>query len=156
MPYTGKPAVAFTECVWASLLAHAETYASYGVGFKKGFLFQHGGGPVFYMRQDFYRAQVDEQGGFHDNVWPFITPFVPEYASEEHVAEYWERQRIDYTHEREWRVPGDLPFEYGDIEFVIVASGDDGMEVAQLAAGEALHGKILLMDNYSRITALWP
>lgn len=52
MPYTVKPAVAFTECVWASLLEHADTYSPYGIGFTKDYLFQNGGGPVFYMRRD--------------------------------------------------------------------------------------------------------
>jgi hypothetical protein len=155
MPYTGRPAVAFTECVWSSLLEHAETYSRCGIGFKKSFLFQHGGGPVFYMRQDLYRAQRDT--GINDDVWPFLTPFVPEYASDEHVEEFWDgRPRTDYTHEREWRVPNDLVFDYGDVEFVVVANNLDAEAVVAVPPGEELHGKILLMDNYSRITRLWP
>jgi hypothetical protein len=156
MPYTGKPAVAFTECVWASLLEHSQTYSPYGIGFTKDYLFQQGGGPVFYMRQDLYRAQVQQQHGFHDTVWPFITPFVPEYASDEHVEEYWERPRVDYTPEREWRVPGDLTFEYGDVAFIVVENNRDGDAVAAIPPGNAFQGKILLTDNYSRITRLWP
>ena len=88
MPYTGKPAVAFTECVWTSLLEHAGEYSPYGIGFSKSYLFREGGGPVFYMRQDLFRAQ----GGFHEGVYPFITPFVPSYAAEEHLDEYWSRE----------------------------------------------------------------
>jgi hypothetical protein len=155
MPYTGRPAIAFTECVWASLLDHASTYSRLGIGFTKDFLFQNGGGPAFYMRQDLYRAQV-EHGGFDDNVWPFITPFVPAYASDEHVAEHWGgRARIDYSHEREWRVPHDLSYEYGDVAFVIVPHNVDADEVVGIG-GDPLRGKILLMDNYDRIKAFWP
>lgn len=57
-------------------------------------------------------------------------------------------------------MPDDLTFDYGDVAFVIVANKMDGDEVALLTAGSGamtpLHGKILLMDNYRRITALWP
>src|SRR5205809_2349084 len=63
MPYTGKRSVCFTECVWASLLDHAEMYSRYGIGFKKSFLFENGGGPAFYMRQDLYKSQVEQQQG---------------------------------------------------------------------------------------------
>lgn len=155
MPYTGKPAVAFTECVWASLLAHADTYSPYGIGFTKDYLFRHGGGPVFYMRQDIYNAQREQQG-FHDDLWPFITPFVPDYASQEHIAEYWNRPTIDYTQEREWRVPRDLEFDYGDVAFVVVDNNADGDAVAAVPPDNALRGKIVLRDNYNRITTLWP
>ncbi len=156
MPWTGKPAVAFTECVWVSLLDHTTRYAPHGIGFKKEYLFQNDGGPVFYMRQDLYKAQCEEQSGFHEDVWPFITPFVPEYASEDHVAEHWSRSpsQVDFTHEREWRVPHDLRFDYGDVEFVIVDNNVDGDEVLEVSG--ALSGKILLMENYRRITLLWP
>jgi hypothetical protein len=155
MPYTGRPGVCFTECVWGSLLDHAELYSRYGVGFKKSFLFANDGGPVIYMRQDIFRAQVDTSG-FDDALWPFITPFVPEYASQEHRAEFWDsRPTVDYTREREWRVPHNLAFGLGDVEFVIVASENDSQEVVN-ATGGLLAGKVLLMDNYSRVTSVWP
>jgi hypothetical protein len=155
MPYTGRPAVCFTECVWGSLLDHAEEYSRYGVGFKKSFLFANDGGPVVYMRQDVFRAQV-EAGGFDDALWPFITPFVPEYSSGEHRAEFWDNRPVtDYTREREWRVPHDLAFGLGDVEFVIVAWEHQAQEILNATAG-LLAGKVLLMENYSRVTSFWP
>ena len=157
MPWTRKPSVCFTECVWGSLLDHAATYAPYGVGFEKKFLFAAGGGPAFYMRQDLYQAQVEQQHGWHDSVWPFITPFVPDYASDEHLATYWAgRQPLDYTREREWRVPTDLGFELSDVAFIIVATGaDDAQLPGDLIAALGTE-KILRIDNYRRINELWP
>jgi len=155
MPYTNRPAVCFTECVWASLLDHANHYSRYGIGFNKSFLFSRSGGPAFYVRQDIYRAQV-AGSRWDDQVWPFLTPFVPGYASQEHIREFGPGGlSIDYTREREWRVPGELTFELGDIAFVIVA-GEEGVNRVAAAGGEILYGKILLMDNYSRIKEFWP
>src|SRR5581483_7250810 len=56
MPWTDKPCVCFTECVWGSLLDHALRYSHYGIGFHKKALFAAGGGPAIYMRQDLFRA----------------------------------------------------------------------------------------------------
>lgn len=47
MPHTDAPCVCFTECVWGSLLDHAERYSCYGIGFRKEALFRSEGGPVF-------------------------------------------------------------------------------------------------------------
>ena len=38
---------------------------------------------------------------------------------------------IDWTHEREWRIPGDLEFEYNDVE-VIIYSPDDYREMIEM------------------------
>ena len=38
----------------------------------------------------------------------------------------WNKDKaIDYTHEREWRVPHDLEFELSHVEFLIVAQYED-------------------------------
>jgi hypothetical protein len=116
MPWTDKPCVCFTECVWGSLLDHAERYSTFGIGFHKKTLFEAGGGPAIYMRQDLFRAAAAR--GIPDEVWPFITPFVPEYSTEAHRREHWDgRTPCDYTHEREWRVPHDFTFQLSDVEF---------------------------------------
>jgi hypothetical protein len=154
MPWTDKEAVCFTESVWASLPYHAAAYSRCGIGFSKSFVFENDGGPAFYMRQDLYASQPR----WPDAVWPFITPLVPEYASDAHVAAFWAgraTRTVDFTHEREWRVPHDLGFEMNDVAFVIVATGADEDRVV-VATGGALQAPILLMDNYSRINELWP
>jgi hypothetical protein len=157
MPWTHRPCVCFTECVWGSLLDHAQRYSPYGVGFHKSVLFEAGGGPAIYMRQDLFRAGRDH-GGWPDEVWPYITPFVPEYASEEHRQTHWAGRATacDYTHEREWRVPHDFAFQVSDIEFLTVASYEDEARMPRELKDAIGRENILLMDNYSRVNTLWP
>jgi hypothetical protein len=157
MPHTDRPCVCFTECVWGSLLDHAERYSCYGIGFHKRLLFEQGGGPVFYMRQDLYEAQR-EAGGFDDAVWPFVTPFVPTYAPDDHVEKYRAgRGPIDYSHEREWRVPGDFAFERAkDVSFVIVDTYLDEARLPRELKDAIGRENIILMDNYRKVNALWP
>jgi hypothetical protein len=78
-------------------------------------------------------------------------------ASDAHVDEFWGKtpRTLDFTAEREWRVPHDLAFGLDDVPFVIVASGTDEDRVVA-STGGALTGRILLVDNYRRITELWP
>jgi hypothetical protein len=46
---------------------------------------------------------------------------VPQYAPDDHLETYWKgKAPLDYSHEREWRVPKDLPFELSDVGFIIV------------------------------------
>jgi len=156
MPWSHRPCVCFTECVWGSLLDHAQAYSCYGVGFHTQVLFREGGAPVFYMRQDFYKAQHDA-GGFHDDLWPFVTPFVPDYAPEDHVEEYRAgRGPIDYSHEREWRVPKDMPFEYADVSFVIVDTYQDEARMPKEVKDAIGRENIVLMENYRKVNDLWP
>lgn len=156
MPHTHAPCVCFTECVWGSLLDHAQRYSCYGVGFHKKTLFEEGGGPVYYMRQDFFNAQ-NEHGGFDDVLWPFVTPFAPEYAPDEHLEEFragkgW----IDYSHEREWRVTKDLDFSHDEISFVIVDTYSDEARMPKEVKDAVGRENILLMDNYRKVNDLWP
>jgi hypothetical protein len=153
MPWTRKLSICFTECVWGSLLDHAREYSSYGIAFEKRFLFEAGGGPAFYMREDLYAEQC--ASGWAEELWSFITPFVPEYASDEHKTTHWKRENppwLDYTHQREWRVPHDLAFALSDVAFITVAGSDDIQQISDRLPRE----KILMMDNYSRINELYP
>lgn len=60
LPWVNSNAVCFTECVWASLLEHASHYSCYGLGFKKEFIFQNNGNPVFYIRPSLLEKQLWE------------------------------------------------------------------------------------------------
>ena len=152
MPWTNRPCVCFTECVWGSLLDHAQNYSSYGLGFHKETLFKAGGGPAFYMRQDLFQAAT-----WPEEVFPFITPFVPEYAPVEHRDEYWSsRAPCDYTNEREWRIPHDFEFDLTEVEFITVARYEDEAQMPTHLKDAIGRANILLMDNYSRVNALWP
>lgn len=108
------------------------------------------------MRQDLYRAQRDAHE-FVDEIFPFITPFVPEYASAAHRAAFWpDRPIIDYTYEREWRLASDLQFEFHDLAFIFLSIHED---LATMPA-QARHGvqadKWIIVSNYRKIEELWP
>ena len=144
--WIGKEAVCFTECIWGSLLSHANKYSGYGIGFTKEFLFKQGGNPVFYIRPKLFnnvRNNIDE------DVKTFLTPFQPVYSEDPMPNN---RRYVDYSHEREWRVPHDVIFDYSDIEFVIVQSLSDlkHPKISPLVKqiGEQ---KFIVMDNYKKI-----
>ena len=108
LPWTGRLAVCFTECPWASLIDHAERYSSYGIGFTKPHVFAAGGGPAYYVRADHWSKQE-----WDPHIKTFVTPFWPSYRpSSLKTDEYLGGSTCDYLHEREWRVPHDFHFEY--------------------------------------------
>lgn len=155
MPWTKERAVCFTECVWSSLPAHADHYSAFGLGFSKAFVFSQGGGPAFYVRQDLYERQLARDRGWAPEVWPFATPFVPEYATEEHRRDHWGgKPPLDYSDEREWRTPSDLLFEFTDVAFVIVETAADAVLAAAPASLEPRN--IIVMDTDRRIREIWP
>jgi hypothetical protein len=126
MPWYGARCAAFTERTWTSLFAHAEHYSAYGIGFSKWFLHDAGGGPAIYLRPDAYDAQRQQHGGpfpFAEAVRDFLTPFSMKPFILADGTPY--PSAIDFTHEREWRVPGGLSFGYDDVRFVIVEDADN-------------------------------
>jgi hypothetical protein len=163
-PFASKHSVAFTECPWSSMLDHAQQYSPYGIGFAKKALFERGGGPVIYIRQDLYttqRAFGSEDNeylrGFHRDLACFLAPFLPTYAPPEHLAQYGkDSTAIDFTHEREWRVPGDVEFGYDDIEFVVLDHYQDMEALPETAKQSIAPGRFLMVDVYRRIEKLWP
>ena len=151
LPWVGNHrAVCLTECPWTSLIGHTERYSSYGIGFSKEFIFSKGGGPVFYIRADVYNRQQ-----WDDAVMPFLTPFWPKYISKEQ-KNHVNFKECDYTHEREWRVVGNLSFEYSDISFVVLPDYNAMAKLPKDLKDQIGREKFLLMDNYKHIEELWP
>jgi hypothetical protein len=158
MPWTNSLAVAFTECPWGSLLHHAQVYSPYGVGFKKSKLYEVDGGPALYVRRDLFDAQRKHIRQFDPAALPFpqsffafITPFVPSYDNAKAGAKI-----VDYTHEREWRVPHDFNFKYVDVECVVVSTYQDEAKFPTRLKDEIGREKFLIMENYRQIQTLWP
>lgn len=81
-------------------------YSPFGVRFHKGFIYRKGGRPVIYEDRDVMKSLLPE-----DEYWRIVDLKLSD------IEAY-----IDWTHEREWRVPNELKFGYGNIE-VIVKSG---------------------------------
>ena len=155
MPWTGAKAVCFTESPWSSLIAHTTRYSSYGIGFKKAALFAKHGAPAIYIRTDHFNRQ-EHGGAFDKQVWPFITPFSPSYRPAKMKKEAYDIGPCDYSHEREWRVPHDFPFEYPDIEFIILDTYADLAKFPKELKDAIGREKFILMDNYKLIEKLWP
>lgn len=163
MPWFGARCAAFTECTWTSLLDHAQRYSSFGIGFEKSFLWGQGGGPAIYLRcPTLYDAQavyVESVAGaghlpFSEVVKDFLTPFAMEpfrLRSGQQVG-----TQIDFSHEREWREPAGLAFNYSDVQFVIVNDFDDLAALPQQAVESIGQDRFLSISNYRRIEELWP
>jgi hypothetical protein len=163
MPWTNKPAVCFTECTWVSLLDHSKRYSPFGIGFTKAFLFATGGAPAIYLRPDFYEWQKKHSSpkeAFDDRLWSFVTPFAPAYAPPtKKKSTSWGKipnKGLDFTHEREWRVPHDLTFEHSDVAFVIVNSYEDMAAMPKRLKDGIGRKNFLIMDIYREIEKLWP
>jgi len=151
MPWTGRRAACFTECPWSSLLDHANQYSSFAVGFSKPRVFAAGGGPVYYVRADHYKKQVWE-----DHLHTFVTPFWPEYRPAKLKAPEYLNKTVDYSHEREWRVPHDFTFKLDQVEFVILPTYDEMAKFPQDLKDGIGREKFLLMEVYRTVERLWP
>lgn len=81
-------------------------YSPFGVRFHKGFIYRKGGRPVIYEDKDVMKSLLPE-----DEYWRIVDLKLVD------IEAY-----VDWTHEREWRVPDELEFGYENIE-VIVKSG---------------------------------
>jgi hypothetical protein len=142
--------VCLTECPWSSLIDHAKTYSPYGIGFKKPLVFAAGGGPVYYVRKDHWDKQK-----WDNHLKTFVTPFWPSYRSQKQKDEI-DFRNVDYSHEREWRVPHDLLFEYSHIEFVIVKRYEDMARFPKELKDAIGRQKFIIMEVYTNIERLWP
>lgn len=158
MPWTGLPCVCFTECPWSSLLAHTEQYSPYGIGFTKEFIFRNDGAPALYMRANIF-AKIRNKlkmSREEKEMWTYVTPFSPEYGTP--YTKRLLRKAVDYSHEREWRTPKVLSFDYSDVAFVILRCIDDYGTMPQEIRTSLIDAntKIIIMDNYRLIEDLWP
>mmetsp|Transcript_177778 Transcript_177778/g.564155 ORF Transcript_177778/g.564155 Transcript_177778/m.564155 type:complete len:311 (+) Transcript_177778:152-1084(+) len=107
-------AVCFTEMTAPSLSVHAENYSPWGVAFHKSFLFNNNGAnPVLYARDPLFEQLVDGAQDDHDQL-RYMTPLRPRYANDQTL------QLCDYTHEREWRTPGPVPFSWDNSAWICV------------------------------------
>jgi hypothetical protein len=152
LPWTNLPAVCFTECPWPSLIKHAESYSPYGIGFAKPRIFAAGGGPAYYVRADHFKKQ-----SWDNHVKALATPFWPEYRPKKlQDAGYLGGKTVDYSHEREWRVPHDFTFEHSQVEFVVVKSYEDMARFPKPLKDAIGRNKFILVEIYQNIESLWP
>lgn len=93
-----------------------DRHGSWGIGFKKPFGRDAGGSRVWYVDDDtaLHKALFDAVGALmhaqdFDSPWWRVTPFIDLVSP---------RRAYEFEWEREWRVPGGLPFSYTDVAFV--------------------------------------
>lgn len=155
MPWTNTQGLCFTECPWSSLLVHTKNYSSYGIGFTKEFIYRNGGSPVLYVRFKLLNAikKHISNSKTKDNILQFLTPYSPDYDTDYAKGKY---PRVDYTHEREWRLPNSLCFNYTDISFVIIKRHEDYDLLPDEFKTKFDRNKVIVMDNYRLVEELWP
>lgn len=165
MAWTKACAAAFTGCPWGSLIDHADQYSPYGIGFTKPHVYAAGGGPVYYIRPDVFnwqhefREEIDgEPGkGFSRTMYSFLTPFAPSYMPSTVYRTQWRGKKyVDYSHEREWRVPHNFTFDYENVQFVVVERYEDVAQMDRKLKDAIGREKFLMMDVYRQIYRLWP
>ncbi len=163
MPWTNRPAVAFTECPWGSLLDHTKQYSPYGVGFTKAHLFAAGGGPAIYLRphlhenqKDFRSESTPEWRGLHPELYAFVTPFCPAYAPKQYKEKHWKKKPVDYSHEREWRVPHEFSFQLSQVQFIVVPDYEAVAAFPKPLKDAIGREKFIILEVYSQIEKLWP
>jgi hypothetical protein len=152
VPWVNRAAVCLTECPWTSLLSHAKQYSPFGIGFAKPRVFAAGGGPAYYVRADHWAKQ-----DWQPDVRTFATPFWPTYRPSTLKDEtFLSGKTVDYSHEREWRIPHDFTFNYQNIEFIILDTYEDMAKFPRELKDSIGRNKFLLMDNYRHIELIWP
>ena len=78
-------------------------YSMFGLRFAKTFLYQAGGRPVIYGKTSELKDMLPSS-----EYWRIVD------------MELDDNQRlVDWSHEREWRIKGDLEFDYSDIEIIV-------------------------------------
>lgn len=78
-------------------------YKGYGIRVDKTKIFKSGGRPVIYDANDEIVNQIDQK-------WRLSTM---NYQSSSY--------NVDWSHEREWRLPYDFCFEYSDIDIIVTS-----------------------------------
>lgn len=152
LPWTNRKAVCFTECPWGSLLRHAKSYSPYGIGFTKKLVYSRKGNPVIYANPDLFQKEK-----WDETVYPYVTPFVPTYAPDtvKNQKPFYGKA-VDYTHEREWRVAKDFPFQYSYVAFVVLNTYTEMEQIPADIVDAIGKDKFIFMDTYRKIEELWP
>lgn len=112
-------AVCFTESTLAGLKAHRDVFnAKYGLAFDRDLLFAKGANPCLNVRESLLKETFTRNNEiFPRSVFNFIPHQLHPFVNVIHES-------FDATHEREWRVPCDLPFSNAEILFVFCPVAD--------------------------------
>ena len=115
--------VSLTEIPFSEITAYVDEekrHSDFGIVFKKDFVAKHAGNPVFYMLQQNVKNELR-------NIWDSLK--IEEKVKKANFFiqfnqyEFRNRSKYDlYAKGREWRILGDLDFDYSDISFLLAPS----------------------------------
>jgi hypothetical protein len=118
---SSAPVVCLTESTQAAVttLIRDGRYSPYGIGFTKQFVFERSGGPALYVRGDEWLNATSLPQPLRCRLvrfWPGSVPDPGEFPwVDAHL------RQSEWLHEREWRVPTELPLAWEDVRFLIVS-----------------------------------
>ena len=78
-------------------------YSAFGLRFNKAWIYKMGGRPVIYEEKELMKSFLPD-----DEHWRIVNY---DLNDKQHM--------IDWSHEREWRVPGNIEFDYNNIEVLV-------------------------------------
>jgi hypothetical protein len=109
------PCVSLSECTLPGLIALSERYGRFGFVFYKNYIFKNKGRPCIYVDNEIYgylssqsKAGVPEA----KQAFALANIYVPIGSNKGKIQ--------DYTHEREWRVLGDISIRTKELAFIVV------------------------------------
>lgn len=114
------PVVCLTESTKAAVLKliRERRYEPCGIGLSKQLIFDRNGGPALYVRGDeWYTATQALPHPLRSRLvrfWPGAEADPGEHLPDRLLT------TSEWLHEREWRVPTELRFDWGDVKFLIV------------------------------------
>lgn len=88
--------------MYEETLNDRKRYSPFGIRFHKAFIYKRGGRPVIYENKELMKSLLPE-----DEYWRIVDLNLSDNTS-----------YVDWTHEREWRVPDELAFDYKNIEVI--------------------------------------
>ena len=78
-------------------------YSAFGLRFNKAWIYKKGGRPVIYEEKNLMKSILPS-----DEYWRIVNYDLSD-----------NKYMVDWTHEREWRVPGNIQFEYKNVEIIV-------------------------------------
>lgn len=113
-----RKSVCFSEVPLHHLKRLADVRGRHGIGFRKEYIVERGGGPILYAYKDTNQAKAIKalvNAGEHDASSPIweVAPFVD-------LPGTYGKSKYFYEWEREWRHVGDLDFSEKDPAFLII------------------------------------
>ena len=115
--YFDAPAVCLTDAPVKFGHEFKHRYGPFGIAFRKKDIISNGGVPAVYLID----RVIEEQKGI--GFAPSILPFLNVSRIPETAPGHLKTKRVDYLHDRKWRYPGDIDFNYIEPVGIVLPDG---------------------------------